>query len=73
VPVPYPVPVETPAAGSPESIRQTKPRYPRQDRLPPWRPAQRPPRPGNAERLAKFVDAMHQQENDIRAYMRGRH
>ncbi len=67
VPVPYPVPVEAPEAGSPELIRQTKPSYPRQDRLPAWRPAQHPPRRLNkAERVVEFWRRCAEQEEALR-------
>jgi len=60
--------VPVPVGGSPEPSRAVKPRWPRQDRVPPWRPATKPP--SKAERLQRLVDAMHRQNEDVRAFMR---
>jgi hypothetical protein len=77
VPVPYAVPapvVEAPEPleiGSPKIGRIMRPRYPAQpDRPAPWKPAQHPPRRiSKAERLARFLDAIARQDNEIKAYM----
>jgi hypothetical protein len=71
VPVPYPVLVETPAAGSPESIRQTKPgKYPHRPREA-WRPARAIPAPRNkAERFIRFLDRWARQDQIVREMLK---
>ena len=63
--VPVPVPYEI---GSPKVAREVKPRYPRQDRLPPWRPRTKPP--SKAERIGRWLDAWRRQEEALREIMR---
>jgi hypothetical protein len=54
--------------GSPETIRQTKPpRYPRDERRP-WRPQR--DIPNKAEKLARFLDAMRQNDATARSILR---
>ena len=62
VPVPYEI-------GSPKTVREAKPRYPRQDRQQPWRPAQQPPCRTKGEATKRLIERMGQQDNDIRAFM----
>ena len=65
--IPVLVPMEI---GSPKTVRQTKPTYDRQDRLPPWKPARHPPRRmGKAEALRQFLDRWAKQDADLHAYM----
>jgi hypothetical protein len=64
--IPYPVPVETPEAGSPKVGRIAKPRYPaRPDRPEPWRPATRIPGRGKAAALQRLLERMARQEDDL--------
>lgn len=60
--------VPIPVGGSPKSVREMKPNYPRQERLPHWRPATRPP--SKAERLARFLDTMRRQDEIVREFMK---
>ena len=59
--------VPVPVGGSPEPARNVKPRWPRQDRVPPWRPATKPP--GKVERLQRLVDRMARQDEIARRHM----
>jgi hypothetical protein len=63
--------VPIPVGGSPESIRQTKPRYPRQDRPPPWRPQRAiPTKRGKAAALQRLIDYFQRQDEIVREFMR---
>jgi hypothetical protein len=65
-----PVPVE---AGSPESIRQSKPPAYKRDRLGHWRPQRdTPARLNKAEALRRLLDAMRRQNEEVRAFMEAR-
>lgn len=59
-------------AGSPKLIRQTKPRPYKRNSREPWRPQRDIPRPGKAEKLARFLDAMRRQDEIARSMMRPR-
>ena len=55
--------------GSPEPQRHGKPpRYPSNQREH-WRPAQHPPRLSKAERVARFLDAVKNQDQNVRAFL----
>jgi hypothetical protein len=59
--------VLVPVPRSPKSVHTSKPKpYPHQDRQH-WRPATKPPSKG--EKLARYMDAMRKQENDVRSFM----
>ena len=63
--------VEVPAAGSPKTLREVKPGSYRRNQLEPWRPARAiPSRPRKAERLARFLDAIAEQDRVAREFMK---
>lgn len=60
-----------PEAGSPKTLREGKPRYPRSGRQPPWRPAN--PirrRPSEAKRTVEFMRNISRQEIEVSQFMR---
>jgi hypothetical protein len=60
--------VETPAAGSPKVVRDTKPGpYPRNAREH-WQPRTRPPT--RSEKFARFLDSMNRNEQAARDMMK---
>ena len=62
--------IEVPVAGSPESIRQSKPPAYKRDQLSHWRPQQDiPARLNKAEALRKFLERVSRQNEEVRAFM----
>jgi hypothetical protein len=57
-----------PAAGSPKTAREVKPRYPRQTPHQPWRPATKPPN-RKAEGLRRLLREFQRQDEIVKAMM----
>ncbi len=65
--------VPVPVGGSPEPSRAVKPRYPQQDRVPPWRPQRTIPTNRKAAAFKRLLDTMRELDRraeDARAFMR---
>ena len=63
--------VEVPAAGSPKTVREVKPRYPDQDRTPPWRPQRAiPAKRGKAAALVRLMRELAEREAAAREMLK---